>query len=124
MIIRSVEDNAKERTTEFNDDGVKGKVVRNARLARQILHAGGKDVWLFDVKPDRDDKNRTVFLFEDTEKFQEIFASIIEENRRNRKETADEEIQKQIDERVQKGIEEAKEQIIAEAMKKLYESKE
>lgn len=67
-----------------NNDEIKGKVIRSARLARQILERGKKSVWLFDVKPDRDNRDRSCFIFEDTPQFQEIFGEVLEENRRNR----------------------------------------
>lgn len=78
MVIRSIEDNA----TRNND--IDGKVIRNARLARQILAEGGKDVWLFDVKPDRTNRERSCFVFENNDKFQEVFSRVIEHNRKER----------------------------------------
>ena len=79
MFIKTI---SKETVSDENE--IKGKVIRNARLARQILNVGGKDVWLFDVKPDRLNKERTCFVFEDTDKFQEVFSKVLEENRKNR----------------------------------------
>jgi len=66
----------------FNDNEIKGKVIRKPHIARQILEKGKRDVWLFDIKPAREDpQNKTVFIFEDTEKFQEIFAQVLAENK-------------------------------------------
>ena len=99
MVIRSIEDNAIEKNNDIN-----GKVVRNPRLARQILAKGGKDVWLFDIKPDRDNPQKSVYIFENTDKFQEILSSVLDENRQSRKSNEDdlirkmEEMQKKLDE--------------------------
>lgn len=70
----------------INTEEPKGKVIRKASIARQILHKGGKDVRIIDIKMDKSDesKRRTVFVFEDTEKFQKIFADVIAENEKTR----------------------------------------
>lgn len=68
------------------NESEKGKVIRKASLARQILAAGGEDVRIIDLKVDRDDPDhkRTVFVFSDNDKFQRVFASVLEENRKAR----------------------------------------
>lgn len=70
----------------INIEEPKGKVIRKAAIARQILHKGGKDVRIIDIKVDKldDSKKRTVFVFEDTDKFQEVFADVIAENEKTK----------------------------------------
>lgn len=64
--------------TKIREPEIKGKVIKNSAIARQILNMGGKDVWLFDIKPDREDpKNKTVFVFRNDEKFQEILSRVL-----------------------------------------------
>lgn len=81
MEIRTLKNEVK--TTDTTNE-IKGKVIRKSQLARQILQRGGKDVWLFDLKPDRDNHDRTVFVFRDDDKFQEVFAQVLDENRKAR----------------------------------------
>jgi hypothetical protein len=44
----------------------KYKVIIKPSIARQLLHKGNP---IFDIKPHKDDKNRTVFVFKINEKF-------------------------------------------------------
>jgi len=100
MVIRSAEDNDLTKATERlnGDNEIKGKVIRSARLARQILSKGQKDVWLFDVKPDRENKEKTCFVFFDDEKFQKVFTEVLEENRKNREDSETANLRRQLDE--------------------------
>ena len=85
------------------DVAPKGKVIRKAQIARQLLHKGAK---MIDLKPDRDDpdRKRSVYIFEQNDDFEKIFESIIEENRKNYKSAESsmmqeiEELKKQISE--------------------------
>ncbi len=86
-----------------NAANVKGKVIRKAQIARQLVQRGQR---IIDIKADRNDPDgkRSVYVFEDNDEFQNVFSSIIEENKRNR-ENSDiatlkrqaEEMRKQID---------------------------
>ena len=83
MNIVTTKDNFKNAV----EGDIKGKVVRSQPIARRILALGGRDVWLFDIKPDRSGNgDKTVFIFEDTDKFQEIFQQVIEERKARREE--------------------------------------
>ena len=84
------------KTNETNN--IPAKVIRKVSLARQILNAGGDKVRVIDLKPDRDNRERTVVIFRDDPDFQEVFSKVLEDNRRNREnpETAD--LKKQIEE--------------------------
>lgn len=64
-----------------------GKVIRNPALANRILELGWTDVWLFAIKKNRDDPKKSCFVFRDDEKFQEVFAKVLEE--RNQREHVD-----------------------------------
>ena len=71
------------------DDDIKGKVIRRSQIARQLLHRGAK---MIDLKPDRNDPDhkRSVFVFEDNEEFQKVFADVLKENNaRRERENAD-----------------------------------
>ena len=54
----------------------KAKLVFNAGVARKLLKAGCR---IIDVKADRDNKDKTVFVFERDEAFEKAFAEINEE---------------------------------------------
>jgi hypothetical protein len=41
------------------------KIIINPSIARQLLHKGNP---ISDIKPKKENKNETVFVFEDTEK--------------------------------------------------------
>ena len=63
------------------------KVIRNMSLARQILrvgHENGLDIRVVDIRPNRDDRNRSVVVFSNTDEFQKLFSSIIEDRKRSR----------------------------------------
>ena len=76
------------------------KLVRKAALARKILQQGGDAVRIVDIKMDNTDPDhkRSIFAFENTDKFQEIFSGVLEENRKEREESQKTESQRQIDE--------------------------
>ena len=77
----------KERT----DVAPKGKVIRKAQIARQLLQRGAR---MIDLKPDRDDpdRKRSVYIFEQDENFEKIFSDIIEENKQGRQNSMQKEI--------------------------------
>ena len=81
-------------TKETN--GVKGKVIRKAQIARQLLQRGAR---MIDLKPDRDDPDhkRSVYIFEQDDNFERIFSELIEENRRNRQNNDESEMKKEIE---------------------------
>lgn len=54
----------------------KAKLVFNAGVARKLLKAG---CHIIDVKADRDNKDKTVFVFERDDAFENAFAEINEE---------------------------------------------
>ena len=92
------------------ENEIQGKVIRKASLARQILRAGlDKGVRIIDLKGDKEDPDhkRSVYVFENSPAFQEVFSSVLEENRKNREDQEKSEAQKQIDE-LNKQVEELK----------------
>lgn len=54
----------------------KAKLVFNAGVARKLLKAG---CHIIDVKADRDNKDKTVFVFDRDDAFENAFAEINEE---------------------------------------------
>lgn len=84
MVIRSIEDDNQ------NNNEIKGKIVRNPRLARRIMEYIDQQptntIRIIDCKPDKSDVShqRSVFVFEDNERFQEVFSKILEENKTKR----------------------------------------
>jgi hypothetical protein len=42
------------------------KIILKPQLARKLLHLGNE---IYDIKPDKDDFNRSVFIFKNTDKF-------------------------------------------------------
>ena len=69
--------------TKETGEETKGKVIRKSQIARQLLQRGAK---MIDLKPDRNDpdRKRSVFVFEDDENFQKVFAEILAENKETR----------------------------------------
>lgn len=67
------------------EEMVAGKVVRNLNIARQLLRVGGENVRVIDIKIDRYNPGRCVFVFRDDETFQKYFTQILNENRERRK---------------------------------------
>lgn len=49
------------------------KLIFKAGIARALL---GRGVPIADIKPDRNNKDKTVFVFERTPKFEEVFGQI------------------------------------------------
>ena len=54
---------------------IKGKTIFNPGCARNLIRRGMK---LCDIKPDRENPDKTLFIFEDTEEFEKAFAEINE----------------------------------------------
>jgi hypothetical protein len=60
----------------------KCKVIINQSMARAIIRgetSHGKKAVLVDIKPDKSNRAKTVFVFEDNDDFQEIFEAIVKE---------------------------------------------
>lgn len=49
------------------------KLIINPTIARQLLHKGNA---ICDIKPKKENKNETVFVFEDTEKLKNDLTAI------------------------------------------------
>lgn len=81
---------------EKETDEVKGKVIRKAQIARQLLHRGAR---MIDLKPDRDDPDhkRSVYIFEQNDDFEKIFSSILDENRKVRQTQEESAMKKEIE---------------------------
>ena len=61
----------------------KAKLVFNAGVVRKLLKAGCR---IIDVKADRDNKDKTVFVFERDEVFEKAFSDINEELKKAKEE--------------------------------------
>ena len=61
----------------------KAKLVFNAGVVRKLLKAGCR---IIDVKADRDNKDKTVFVFERDEAFEKAFTDINEELKKAKEE--------------------------------------
>lgn len=99
---------------EKKNSELKGKVIRNMTIARKLLNRiddePSNSLRVIDCKPDKTDPRhqRTVLVFEDNDKFQEVFSDILSENeelRRNR--VGDKEDKAEIDD-LKRQIEELK----------------
>lgn len=90
--------NITTKGTYKDDNGIKGRVIRKAAIARQLLDYVGTEptntIRVIDVKPDKTDPDhkRSVIVFEDNEKFQEVFSKVIEENNKKREDAKTSEI--------------------------------
>ena len=75
-----------------NNSEKESRLVFKAEIARQLLHMNNK---VIDIKPDKSNRSRTVFVFQNDEKFQNDFNQILndlqderqKERRKERKET-------------------------------------
>ena len=74
------------------------KVIRKASIAREILKKGQDAVRIVDVKPDRDNKDRSCFVFRNDEAFQKIFQEVLDETRKSREDAENEKLRQQLDE--------------------------
>lgn len=61
-------------TIKTNNENKDSRLVFKAQIARQLLKAG---CHMCDIKADRTNKDRTVFVFDNDEKFQKTFAEIL-----------------------------------------------
>ena len=93
MMITTIPRESRKDNKVEND--VKGKVIRKAQIARQLVRKGGKIIDLKGDKFDPDGK-RSVFIFEDSDDFQKIFSEVIDENRRER--NGDDQLRKDFEE--------------------------
>lgn len=60
-------------------EDIPGKVIRNLGVARMIKRRGGSEVEILDVKPDKFNKQRTVVVFRNDDKFNKIFSDVLDE---------------------------------------------
>ncbi len=103
MIIRSVEDNDIK-----NENVARGKVVRSIAVASKLLSridlTPTNTLRVIDCKKDKTDPTgrSSVLVFEDNDKFQEVFAEVIEERKKERASSETEELRKQLEEMKQK----------------------
>lgn len=58
-----------------NDIAVKCKSIFKPGVARHLLKMGNP---IFDIKPKKENPDASIFLFQETEKFKEDFAAIVE----------------------------------------------
>ena len=76
--------NISTKKNAFNNEEIPAKVIRKMSLARQILNVGGDDVRIIDLKPDKLNKERTVAVFRNDDKFQEVFSKVLEDNQKKK----------------------------------------
>lgn len=105
MNIVTTKDNFKN-----TENGLNGKVIRNVTYARKLLSKIDQTptnvLRVIDIKADRDDPThqRSVVVFENNEKFQEEFAKVLDESKKNRNDSASlsqqkiEDLEKQVEE--------------------------
>lgn len=61
-------------TENILKDNLDSKIVFRAYIARRLLKMGNTIV---DIKPDRNNALRTLFVFENTQKFRDDFATVL-----------------------------------------------
>lgn len=61
-------------TENILKDNLDSKIVFRAYIARRLLKMGNTIV---DIKPDRNNALRTLFVFENTQKFKDDFATVL-----------------------------------------------
>lgn len=65
-----------------NINTVDSKIVFRAFIARNLLKMGNK---IIDIKADKNNKERTIFVFENTEKFRADLATILDKKKEETK---------------------------------------
>jgi hypothetical protein len=73
----------KSKRRKITMEEKKAKLVFNAGVVRKLLKAGCR---IIDVKADRDNKDKTVFVFERDEAFEKAFSDINEELKKAKEE--------------------------------------
>ena len=73
-----------------NRDEVAGKVIRSQSLAKKLLHCTPPNV-IIDIKPDRENYEKTVFVFRNDDKFQSDLKDILDEREKEREKEREEE---------------------------------
>ena len=61
---------------EIKNENKTSKLIFDAKIARQLLKMG---FFVIDIKPNRENTDKSIFVFENTEKFQQALAQIMEE---------------------------------------------
>lgn len=61
-------------TENILKDNLDSKIVFRAYIARRLLKMGNT---IIDIKPDRNNALRTLFVFENTQKFRDDFATVL-----------------------------------------------
>lgn len=64
---------------KVNVDSIHGVLVINARYAKELLRLG---YHIVDIKPDRANKQRTVFIFKDEGNIREDLEEVIEKDKK------------------------------------------
>lgn len=90
----------------FSGNNEDAKVIRSAKIARQLLQKGGESVRIIDVKPNKTDSNKTVFIFRNDDNFQKCFNEVLSENQESRnKNNFDDRVKKEVEARVKEEME-------------------
>ena len=61
---------------EIKNENKKSKLIFDAKIARQLLKMG---FFVIDIKPNRENTDKSIFVFENTDKFQQALSQIMEE---------------------------------------------
>lgn len=105
MVIRTVNQN--ENNTTATTPTEDGRVIRNARIARQLLKVGQERVRIIDIKAARENPERSVFVFKNDAEFQKVLDEVLEGNRKSRDTAREDEMKNEI-EKLKQQIDELK----------------
>lgn len=61
---------------EIKNENKKSKLIFDAKIARKLLKQG---FVVIDIKPNRDNVDKSIFVFENTEEFQHALAKIMDD---------------------------------------------
>ena len=71
-----------------NETGLKGKVIRNMTISKRLFDHIDQNptntLRVIGVKPDRENPQRSILVWEKNEKFEEEFSKVLEEYRKGR----------------------------------------
>lgn len=78
----------KDAFNQENETGLQGKVIRNMTISKRLFdhidQSPTNMLRVIGVKPDRENPQRSILVWEKNEKFEEEFSKVLEEYRKGR----------------------------------------
>ena len=75
-------------------DNRESRLVFDAKIARKLLKRG---FFVIDIKPNRENQEKSIFVFENNESFQKAFSEIMDEIKAKKEQEAEEQLAADVD---------------------------